>query len=103
MKDPYGYFINIKKARQAAGLSQKELAKALGVSDKTISAYETGRAMPPSSTLAQIAKITDMSISKIIGVGENEEEIENDKLKERLIDLEQRVSNLEQTLIKFLK
>lgn len=54
---------NIKQARKAAGLSQKQLADKLSVSDKTISAYEMSRAIPPVPTLRKIAEITDQPIS----------------------------------------
>jgi transcriptional regulator with XRE-family HTH domain len=51
-------FKNIKKAREAKGLSQKQLGLRLNVSDKTISAYEQGRAIPPIHTLKRISEIT---------------------------------------------
>ena len=51
-------FEKIKKARLLAGLSQKDLAQKLGVSDKTISAYEMGRAIPPVLALQKIAEVT---------------------------------------------
>lgn len=41
----------LKELRKAAGLSQAELAKILGISPKNISHYETGRAKPPGDTL----------------------------------------------------
>lgn len=48
----------IKQARKNAGLSQYQLAHKLGVSDKTVSAYESSRAIPPLPTLKKIAEIT---------------------------------------------
>lgn len=53
----------IKKARQDANLSQKTLAKHLGVSDKAISAYEQGRSTPPVNKLKKIAKETSRPLS----------------------------------------
>lgn len=53
----------IRKARTNAGLSQKSLAELLGISDKTISAYELSRAIPPLHTLKRIADITKKPIS----------------------------------------
>ena len=58
MKEPYILFKNIKKARLLAEMSQKQLAKKIGISDKTISAYETGRAIPPAPTLTKIVGTT---------------------------------------------
>lgn len=53
----------IRAARQRASLSQDELGKILGISDKTISAYEVGRAVPPLPKLIKIADVTHHPIS----------------------------------------
>lgn len=53
----------IKSARRNAGLSQQKLGKMLNISDKTISAYESARTMPPLPTLAAIAKATKTDIN----------------------------------------
>jgi ADP-ribose pyrophosphatase YjhB (NUDIX family)/DNA-binding XRE family transcriptional regulator len=70
VKNPSLLFRNIRVARTQAGLSQKELARKLKVSDKTVSAYETGRAIPPTKVLANIATITNVSLSELMGVKE---------------------------------
>jgi len=49
----------IKKARESAHISQRELGDAIGVSDKSISSYEKARSMPPVEKLKKIANITD--------------------------------------------
>ncbi len=49
----------ISRARKLAKLSQKELGNKLSISDKTISAYESGRAIPPVPTLQKIAEKTN--------------------------------------------
>jgi transcriptional regulator with XRE-family HTH domain len=95
-------FKNIKRARVSSELSQKQLAKKLGISDKTISAYETGRAFPPTPTLAKIAEITKISISEIMGV-KNDKNTNNDKISETLDKLEKRISSIEQIVIKLVK
>ncbi len=56
----------LKVARAMANLSQSELADKLGISDKTVSAYEQGRAIPPITTLQKIAEITDQSVDFFI-------------------------------------
>ena len=48
----------IRNARKEARLSQASLGKAIGVSDKSVSAYEQGRSSPPFKVLREIAKET---------------------------------------------
>ena len=48
----------IRNARTEAHLSQAALGEYIGVSDKTISAYEKGRTIPPFEKLKKIAEYT---------------------------------------------
>jgi len=48
----------ISIARTNAHLSQQELGTSIGVSDKSISAYEKGRSQPPLKNLQKIADAT---------------------------------------------
>lgn len=48
------------------GLEQKEFAKLIGTSDKTVSAWKTGRAKSYSKYLSQIAEVLDTSIDYLI-------------------------------------
>lgn len=87
METPFVLAKNIKRARSLFGLTQKELADKLGISDKTISAYETGRAVPPTPALAKIAEITKVSMSEMVGEVE-----EKDEISKRLRKIEQTIS-----------
>jgi transcriptional regulator with XRE-family HTH domain len=53
----------IRIARKEAMLSQIELAQLIGVSDKAISSYEVGRAIPPLDILKKISVITEKQMS----------------------------------------
>lgn len=48
----------IREAREAAGLSQRELARRGGTSQPTISAYEQGRKVPSADTLLRLVEAT---------------------------------------------
>ncbi len=52
----------IRRARRSADLSQQDLGRKIGVSKTAVSAYETGRAIPPLPTLKKISKITKLSL-----------------------------------------
>lgn len=53
----------IRDARKEVGLSQKELAHQLRVSDKTISSYEVDRATPAFDTLRHLSRIVNKPLS----------------------------------------
>lgn len=98
MKQPFSLFRNIKRARVMAELSQRELATKLDLSDKTVSAYETGRAIPPTPTLARISEITGVSISDLLEIKETNH-AEN-RISRKLNELSQRISEMEKLLAK---
>lgn len=76
----------IKRARMLAGLSQKELAEKLGFSDKTVSAYETDRAIPPIPTIKKIADVTGARIDELINgqAKNNIHKPDNDTVEKKL-------------------
>lgn len=57
----------IRTARLEAGLSQTDLGNAIGLSDKSISAYEKGRAVPPVSKLKRISEETHQPLQYFTG------------------------------------
>lgn len=63
----------IASRRKELGMTQKELAEELNVSDKTLSRWETGKQIPDALTLLNIAKALDLTISEMYGAKETEE------------------------------
>lgn len=60
---------NIKAAREAAGLTQKELAKILGVYQKDISRWENGERVPSLEMFVKICKALNASADLILEIG----------------------------------
>ncbi len=56
----------LRHSRQDKGLSQRGLGLALGLSDKTISSYESGRSYPNLEILERISDILDKPIEYFI-------------------------------------
>ena len=71
--DKIGKFIQEK--RKEKNLTQKELAKKLGVSDKAISKWERGICCPDISLLKDLSSILDISINELLS-GEDIEKLE---------------------------
>lgn len=64
----------ISKRRKELGLTQKELAEKLNISDKTLSRWETGKQVPDALMIPEIAKALDISIHEIYGVAHTNNE-----------------------------
>ena len=57
----------LKQLRNENGMTQEQLGEKLGVSNKTISRWETGNYMPPVDCLNMLSDIYHISINEILG------------------------------------
>ena len=67
-KPPKELGARLIRLRKAAGLTQAEMAEALGIPQTTISYYEREAAYLPSTILAPLAQLLGVPIGEIIGV-----------------------------------
>ena len=63
------YGARLAKFRKAAGLSQLELGRRLGIAQSIISRYEKGERRLYDDVLAEAAKILEVTPNDILGVG----------------------------------
>lgn len=66
---------NIKELRKQKHLTQKDLAKLMHVSQQTIGAWETERAIPGSDTLALLANLFNVSTDYLLGRDPREDDL----------------------------
>ena len=59
--------MEIKKIRVSRGLRQYELANRMGVKQASVSAWESGKAMPSAENLLKLADILDCSVDALLG------------------------------------
>ena len=67
----------LKALREGAGISQKQLAEAIGVSQQSINKYENHNIEPDIGTLIRIADYFDTSVDYLIGNTAIRRKIEN--------------------------
>lgn len=53
-------------ARKKAGMTQKEVAKAVGVDQSAVSFWETGKTAPRSSILLILAKLYGVTVDELL-------------------------------------
>jgi len=56
------------RLRKARGMTQADLAAALGVTQGMVSFYEKGTADPAAQTLAKLARVLDVSADELLGL-----------------------------------
>ena len=64
---------NLKAARLAAGLTQKEVAERVGVAKSTYSLYESGKRAPVVKGIKQLAKALGVTADELLGLPEPDE------------------------------
>ena len=74
---------NIIKLRTGAGLTQAELGEKLNYSDKTISKWERGEAIPDAYVLTQMAEIFGVTVDYLLSSHDAWEPPEQQEEKER--------------------
>lgn len=67
----YDFGERIYALRKAKGLSQKELGALLDVSNKAVSKWETGAAIPKTETIIKLASVLDVSVEELLSEKQN--------------------------------
>jgi transcriptional regulator with XRE-family HTH domain len=83
----------IRRARREAHLSQHELGASIGVSDKSVSAYEQGRSVPPISKLKGISESTQHPLSFF-----TQENIDEATITAKLLSIERELTEVKKLL-----
>lgn len=71
--------IFISKCRKIKGWTQRELAEKLGITDKAVSKWETGKSMPDLSLLAPLCDLLEITLNELL----SGEYISEENLKEK--------------------
>ena len=70
---------NLKKLRENAGISQKQLADSIGISQQSINKYENHKIEPDIDTMVKIADYFETSVDYLIGHSTIRRKIESTK------------------------
>ncbi|MBD5510412.1 MAG: helix-turn-helix transcriptional regulator [Lachnospiraceae bacterium] len=88
-----GKFITQK--RKEKNLTQEQLAEKLGVSNKTISKWETGKCMPDYGVVKSLCEELEMTVAELMDGEEAEEKSVRAYDDEQIMDLLRRTQELE--------
>lgn len=76
----------IARRRKEKGLPQKQLAERLNITDRAVSKWETGRAMPDASIMLALCRLLNISVNdllcgEVVAVDNYNKELENNLLE----------------------
>lgn len=80
----------ISAKRKEAGLTQEKLAEKIGVTNKTVSKWETGKCMPDYSVVPELCRELNITAGELLSGEENEE-----KSDANLLEALERIQKLE--------
>jgi len=80
----------VAECRKGRGLTQAKLAEMLGVTDRAVSKWETGKSMPDSALMLPLCDILGISVNELLSGERIEMENYNRVAEENLVELKRR-------------
>ena len=92
----------IAECRKGVNLTQMQLAEKLGITDRAVSKWETGRAMPDTSVMLELCDVLGITVNELLN-GEKIIMENNEKKNEQILlnmaeELEQKNKTMWQTM-----
>lgn len=77
----------IAETRKALGLTQRQLADTLDISDKTVSKWECGKGLPEVSLMLPLCRTLGISVNEMLSGERLDEESYKERAEENMMDL----------------
>lgn len=77
----------LAETRKQRGMTQRELAEKIGISDKTVSKWECGNSMPDISYLESVCNSLDITVNELLSGEQLSEQNYSEKAEENIMAL----------------
>ena len=88
----------IAECRKKANLTQMQLAQKLGITDKAISKWERGIAMPDTSIMLELCDILGITVNELLSGEKSDMENKNDNSEKLLLDMAKELEKKNKTI-----
>ena len=95
----------IAACRKEKGLTQKQLAEKLNITDRAVSKWETGKSIPDASIMLDLCKILGISANELLSGERIAMENYQKRAEENLVELQQKANRAQKSwnfLVKFI-
>lgn len=90
----------IAECRKKQNLTQMQLAEKLNITDRAISKWENGKAMPDSSIMLKLCELLKISVNELLSGDIIEMKDYNEKMNENLIEMVKQKEEADKKLLK---
>ena len=90
----------IAERRKSQSLTQIQLAEALGVTDRAVSKWETGKCLPDSAIMLELCEILDITVTELLKGEKVKVEDLNKELEKDLIQMVKQKEEADRRLLK---
>ena len=90
----------IASCRKEQGMTQAALAQELGISDRAVSKWETGKSMPDSGIMLELCEILKINVNELLSGEKIMTEAYNKKVEENLLAMKQEVEEKNRQLLR---
>ena len=88
----------IAACRKRANLTQMQLAEKLNITDRAISKWETGKAMPDTAIMLELCDILGISVNELLSGEKIDMENNDQKNKQLLLDMAKEIETKNKTI-----
>ncbi len=90
----------IASCRKEKSLTQAQLAEMLGITDRAVSKWETGRSLPDSSIMLELCEILDINVNELLSGERIAMENYDKKAEENLLEMKRQKEESDKRLLK---
>lgn len=90
----------IAERRKLKGLTQAQLAEKLGITDRAVSKWETGRSLPDSSIMLEVCELLEISVNELLSGEVIEMTNYSEKAEENLLEMKKQKEEADKRLLR---
>ena len=90
----------IASCRKEEGMTQAELAEKLGISDRAVSKWETGKSMPDSGIMLELCRFLKINVNELLSVERIMAEFYSKQVEENLLTMKRELEERDRRALK---
>ena len=90
----------ISSCRKEQGMTQAALAEKLGISDRAVSKWETGKSMPDSGIMLELCELLGINVNELLSGERIMTEVYDKRVEENLLEMRRQVEEKNRQLLR---